>query len=304
MYDIQEISYERCKKCRYKIRNTHSSSTPRDVIIACSIGYPINLEIFVRTLRHSGSKAKCIFLVDSYSYNFITDEIYDSVYECGGQIIPCGYISEMTKSEKQNYIYIICYEFIMANFDKIDRVIIADMYDTAFQGDPFNYQMEDDKLKIVDEYSNFTTEPGMTNKIWIHNFDPKLEIKDEEIYFCTGFIGGKVTIVYRFLTLFLEYMKMGDEFKDQGLFNYLYFSGKLRKYGIEVSPKRTDEFIRHTAGLQLGTFTKIGKVKTYDKKTYASVVHHYYLNPGFVDSIFSHCPNISYDNLFDIYPNE
>lgn len=288
---METMDTKNCYFCKFQKRNFGANSSPLDVIMACSIGEPRNIDLFVQSLRTTSCKAKCIFILDEEGFNSLDEQMYNQVIACGGQIINVGYVKEMSIPEKQNYLYIFCYEFLLANCGAINRFIIADMYDNAFQGDPFNRQMEENLLKIVDERVTFDSEPGYTNMEWLQQFDSRISPKYYKYYYCTGFIGGKAHLMLRFLHVFIEHMKFGRVYTDQGLFNYLYFSGILRQHGIELSPQRKDELIRHTAGIFLGSHARIGKVRTYDRSKYAAVVHHYYLSDSFFTSLLKACIN-------------
>ena len=281
-----------CTFCNYTVHNTKPNSTPRDVIICNAIGVAKNVILFVRTLRTTGSKANCVFLLDTKAFNGVSDKTKAIVHACGGQIIDCGMVPFKKKFDGHNYCYVFASYFIELNRDKIDRVIICDMYDTVFQGDPFNEQLAGNKLNIVDEGSNFTTVPGTKNQEWLlaFNFTVPKE-RYSELYLCSGYIGGKTDVVLKTLKLYLQQHNFGEKRHDQAAFNFLYFSGRLKKNGIDIVDQRQNELIRHISYVEMGEHSSIGDARTIrNVSAFASVIHHYYLNEQLQFSLLKYCP--------------
>ena len=285
----------KCKLCTYTVRNTQPNSTPRDVIICNAIGTAKNEILFVKTLRTTGSKASCVFLVDSHAYGIISQETKQIVESCGGQIINCGPVPYHKKLDGHNYCYVFSAYFIENNIKNIDRIIICDMYDTVFQGDPFNMQLENDKLNIIDEGATFSTRPGENNREWLLAFNYTLpKEKYQDYYLCSGFIGGKAEIVLKTLKLYLKQHTFGQKKHDQAAFNYLYFSGILAAHNISINKMRNNELVRHISYIPLGNHTSIGDIRGIRNDTiYATVIHHYYLDSEFVMSLLKYCPRES-----------
>ena len=294
---LKKTNWENCKLCNYSVRNTLEDSTNDDVIIASAIGATENVVLFMRTLRTTGCKAKCVLLMDEKAILSLTKSTVECVNECGGQIINCGKIKFSDLRDCQTLVYLLCYEFIYYNIHRIRRVIIVDLFDTVFQGDPFNSQVGGRYLNILDEGSDFTTYSGYINEQWMRKFNYDLPDRfAEQKYLCTGYIGGDVDVIFKFLRLFYQYMSLGKGKTDQGEVNYLYFSGILEKNGIHIVPERMTELVRHTAYVRLQKYEMMGEVRTIkDKNTYASIIHHYYCNPNFILSLYYSCPRGKYD---------
>ena len=282
----------KCNLCTYKVRNTKPNSSPKDVLICNAIGKAKNCILFVKTLRTTGSKAKCVFLVDSHAYASISQDTKQIVENCGGQIINCGPVPFHKRFDGHNYCYVFSYYFIQRNMDKIDRVMICDMYDTVFQGDPFNEQIENDKLNIVDEGATFSTIPGESNREWLLAFNYTLPQEQyNDYYLCSGYIAGKAKIVLQTLKLYLKNHSFGKRRHDQAAFNYLYFSGILSKNNISIIKRRQNELVRHISYVPLGNHSHIGDVRGIrNESIYATIIHHYYLDGNFQISLLRHCP--------------
>ena len=282
-----------CSLCNFSVRNSDlSNSSPKDVSIIPGVGLTQNIEVFVRTLRTTGSMSSCVILLDNITYNELSKETYKELIQCGAQIINCGPVNIVEYIDAYNYCYAYTFFFIEANRHLIDRVIRFDMFDTVFQGDPFNTQI-DDQLNIIDEGTTMHTSPYFfdINAVWISHFDPNIKKYNGKIYKCAGYIGGSIDTMYKAFGVFIEYMRLGTINNDQGAVNYFYFNNIYKKAGIKVVGNRKFELVRHCAFIPLEEHDSLGDVRTIrDKNLFASVVHHYYMNPSLQFSILKSCP--------------
>ena len=280
-----------CMPCNFKVRNDKPNSTPRDVVIGCGISRAMNMIVFLKTLRTTGCKADCVFLLDSVAYRSVKRETMKIIHNCGGIIINCGDVPYTNRFDGHNYCYVFALEFITINRASYDRIIICDLFDTAFQGDPFNEKFSRNKLNIVNEGATFDKRTGEKNRQWLEAFNYYLPSSQENIkYLCSGFIGASTNVMIKSLLLYLMQHKFGLGRHDQAAFNYLYLSGEFHRNGIEVVGERENEPIRHTAFKPIKN-KEIGFVETINNETaYASVIHHYYSCPEFINSLVLACP--------------
>ena len=299
---LKQLDWKNCNLCNFTVRNTKADSTERDVIIGTGINAVENVILFVRTLRTTGSKAHCVILLDHIAYSKVPKSTFEYAEECGGQIINVGDLKSKGIGHSQNLVYVVCYEFVYLNQDQIDRVIISDLYDSVFQGDPFNSQVGGSYLNVIDEGSDFRSWTGGVNKGWVEKFNFKLNSDQlKEKYVCTGYIGGTLDVMMKFFTLFNENFNSSRGTTDQGEVNYIYFSGKFKKNGVHVPRNRRNELIRHTACKPLKQYELMGEVRSINnEEVYASVVHHYYANHLFKYSLLRVCPIGNADKSFYI----
>ena len=281
-----------CSLCNYTVRNTDANSSPYDVAIIPAVSLLQNIEVFVRTLRTTGSLCSCVVLLDNFSYHTLTPDAFREIEQCGAQIINCGETEIVEYIDAYNYCYAYTFFFIEANRHLINRVIRFDMFDTVLQGDPFNLQV-DEKLNLIDEGTVMHSVPYFfdINAVWISHFDPQIKKYDGKVYKCAGYMGGTVETMYKAFGLFIEYMRLGTINNDQGAVNYFYFNNLYKKRGIEVVGSRKIELVRHCAFIPLANHHSIGDVRSLrDNETFAAVVHHYYMNPAFQFSVLKACP--------------
>lgn len=284
-------SLSSCKLCSFVVRQNKPNSTPRDVIIAASVGKAVNIVVFLKSLRTTGSKAQCVFLVDSVAFRNISSLTKKIVEQCGGRIIDCGDVPYNKPFDGHNYCYILALSFLTVNRNTFDRVIICDMFDTVFQGDPFTQQFSSDKLNIIDEGARFNNEfTGPTNREWLKPFNIIIRNNSQVKYLCTGYMGASTEIMIKTLKLFAMQHKFGEGRHDQAAFNYLYLSRTLIKNGIYTVGRRENEEVRHLAIVRTINKT-LGYIKSINSdKVYATVIHHYYTDNLFRKSILEFCP--------------
>ena len=285
-----------CQFCNFTVRNQeYADSTENDLLLAGAVGQPKNIAPFIRSLRTTGSKCSCVLLIDDdMEIDPISLQIAE---ECGMQIIRCGkFIDYPYPCARNNYIYFFIEAFLEQNVHKFDRVIIVDLYDTVFQGDPFNVQVQRTYINAVDENHDYYH--NYINRDWINQAGwPHLQVYEWGYhYLCSGYLGGSAKDILHLIQVFTQYADLSSGIHDQGIFNYL-FVKKSKMYGLKRSPYRKIEFVYHTIGgktHRLEGRRNLGNIPTRsDVKSYASVLHHVYSSIYLQASILWSCPRIS-----------
>ena len=287
-------SSSNCKLCTYKVRNSNkANSTPRDVLITVSIGKPKSIVLFLKTLRTTGSNCTVVFLFDHTGYISIDESTRLLLEECGGIALDCGDVPYKDTFQIHNYCYVFVYEFLIRNKDAIDRAIICDLYDTVFQGDPFNNQVNKDVLNIVDEGIPLFMSKGDLN--WQRSFGEVPLSHKLSFFLCTGYMGSSPEVLIRAIQVFFQILDINMPYGDQSRFNYIWMSGMLKKAGVHVNHKRFNELVRHTSKIKPSKGSdQIGEVRQIRNHAgYASVIHHYYKNENLMKSFLKYCPRES-----------
>lgn len=290
--NIENTNYT-CDKCKFHVRNTKPNSTPRDILLTYSVNGIANINLFLRTLRHTGSKCTCVIFVDSKALRNINSKMMKDIKNCGGHIIELIWPPIINKKETFTVSYIIMIDFILRNIDQIDRVIKADLFDTVFQGDPFNELLPRDSIHVTEEGLNLYCKdcdmigPINQGELSIIGYHVNSEVF---YYVCAGYFGGDATIVKNFLSLALSHYYFGRDWMDQAIFNMLIDSGKLRDNNINYITNNS--VIRHLSGQNIVPDGKelIGNVTIPYSSRYASVIHHYYKSSKLISSLLKYCP--------------
>ena len=296
----QEPVKETCPLCNFTVRNKNlSNSTPRDLLLVSSVGTIRNVVPLMRTLRTTGSKCSVVLLTDDQAY--IDPISLRIVTECGLQIIRCGNMElpkigeDSYKWSAYSYIYYYLRAFLSQNIDKFDRVIICDLFDVVFQGDPFNTQVTYDYINAIDE--GVYLKDSEYNIRWIHYAGP-VELTQEDLdtpYICSGYFSGSAKNMLHLLDVFCEYVDFATNTPDQGIFNYLFIKGK--QFGLKKNPFRVNELVHHTVvskNIHMKGYRTLGNIPVrWNNNYYASVIHQYYKSKYLVKDILKVCPRES-----------
>ena len=285
---------EKCKSCNFSIQNDLPDSTKNDFIFASAINVTKNIIIFCRTLRTTGSKAQIVFVLDTNAMKSVSDTTYQYAINCGAQFINIGDVSNFSPK----YIgYFAFFNLIEKNIHLMNRIIIIDLFDIVFQGDPFSSRLSGEQVQIADEGTYFN---GI-NINWTIQSQKNVTFLNSWLsnpYLCSGYIGGDAKSIYLFLLLFCDVADING-LHDQGLVNYLHFSGQFKDFGINMVTSGENLTIAHLA--VLGTLLKSPldkfgsilmnslKFPSHIKRP-ALIVHHYFRNMNLSYSILESCP--------------
>ena len=310
-YNFKPFNKEKCPCCNFTVRNQEfADSTENDLIIVAGVGQVRNLGPFMRTLRTTGSKCGVVLLTDD---NTIIDPITEEIaINCGLQIYRCGIFEPPPLYYAPNaYVYYYIKAFLEKNIDKLHRVIVVDLFDTVFQGDPFNVQVNGEYINAIDEGLFYLS--SWTNRQWYSHADwrkwPKVPLsKYLSLYLCSGYFGGNAKDLLKLITVFVNFYDYYSNAPDQGVFNYL-FLAKGKEYGLKRSPFRWHELVHHTTHAAKNIRKKhhrvLGKIPArWNTKKYASVIHLYYKSEILTASILFACPRLPNQSYYIARLNE
>ena len=161
------------------------------------------------------------------------------------------------------------------------------MFDTLFQGDPFNDAFQPDKFYMIEEKKPILGQFPKYEEIF---HDLRLNPTSMSTVACAGISFGYTQPFTRALDTFFSYFVWDKEWHDQHLFNVLYLSGSFKNNGVSFVRYRFMERVRHMYenrnDAEIGYITGI-----YNNKIYAQVVHHVHVAPKLLESMLKYCPN-------------
>lgn len=251
----------------------------KDVILATSLGYNYRqLSPFVRSLRETSFDGDIVLyvaetdddticrlrndgiIVRHFLYPFRNfNKLRNPLYRLWPALRPV-----LTAIKHPDVIHALCIAFqnlsIMRNFlyrgflkqnqGKYRNVFLTDLRDVYFQGNPFD-RMHGREIKAFIEEPWLTTGADVNSSRWLRDLygeDMVQRLGDKHLL-CSGTILGDYQSICDYLDTFLvslaearSVMRMG---LDQGIHNYLIYTGKLR--GVVQYPNRTSEVL--TMGL-------------------------------------------------------
>ena len=283
-------SINQCSFCNYTPQNKKSNSTPRDLVLSFASKALCNVALFVRTLRSTHCQSSLVILLDRDLINTLKQSEKILLYSCRCQIIP---VNTENRPEKfiKNFLFQLSESFLRINQRMIDRVIICDLFDAVFQGDPFHEYFPKNMVHFIDE--NATFRASYPNIKMMNDIEPNFTLTDEQLdskYYCSGYMGAYVSQMIVFLDVFLQGVS-SDHWLDQGIFNLAYLKGDFDKAGLRVGSAKPYEFVAHMV-----LIGDRGKEFPYvpicdDPQVPALILHHTYMaSPVFFKSLIRACP--------------
>lgn len=138
-YDVQTPKPNLCPPCNFTPLYPPTSSR-RDVVLAASLNSIEKAEIFVRTLRMTGSLCRIILFIDKnqklspHNFHFFSSCQVELVMvnNSNNSILISG--SKMTR-------YYYYHQWLSKHIKEVDRVLHSDTFDVFFQSDPFSNEM-------------------------------------------------------------------------------------------------------------------------------------------------------------------
>ena len=284
------------------IPNTfHRDSQPNDIVMSMANKNVFNFIIFLKTLRSGKCRASIVLFIDSRAYDTLKPRRFLIEIERYCNLHLFLYTNTIIPNLDllRDYFF---HQFLISRRHLINRVIICDLYDTVFQGDPFSTTINFNSIGFTSEYYLLLNDQYW-NTPWLKHVYKFFEKPFEEEKFknyhpiCSGVLFGKVDYLIRFFDfLFNEKIMKNiakiDFLTDQGLFNYLL---------IEVLPLHPE--IPVTIINWTGPFTtmgtvpnsmisgteKFGTVKITGSTENAILFHQYNRHKHFFPSLLEKC---------------
>jgi hypothetical protein len=128
-----------CPACNFTPQNSlGSNSTDRDAVIASMLRTKVNIVPFVRSLRTTGCRARIVFIADQVAVESCDAPMRAFLDNCGVTLINIGHVNCTERFEFLMFRNHFLASFLLHRTPLFDRIVIADLFDTVFQGDPFS----------------------------------------------------------------------------------------------------------------------------------------------------------------------
>jgi hypothetical protein len=148
--DFKEVHPGSCPVCNFTVRNLDSDSSSRDLVVSVALGSMTNVVPFTRTLRTTGCRAIFVLFCDKSAWLPINSRLSDFLDGCGCSVI----VLPEFKGSWQRLVVVrleVVYYFLRSRSSLFDRVLIADLFDIVFQGDPFHKGLGSNFVGISEE---------------------------------------------------------------------------------------------------------------------------------------------------------
>ena len=296
-----------CHFCHFPfdpVKKELANSEKNDFLIGCILSTDINLINFISTYRGCGGKATVVILIDDRAYNQIEEVVFETYKNCGGFIINIGKYQIYSKPHIFASKLQICHDFIWRYQSVMNRVIVIDISDIIFQGDPFNNMIEKGVISFVGEHLPFglswwTRKIHKLKGIHYSNYHLKPVING-------GTYGSDVQTVIRYLETFnllysVDYYTTIDQ-DDQAYMNVLVYEGYLDNFNIKWKIIEEHEgyvIILKTPGVIKALISsKFGEIQTSFARDKPIIIHQYDRHCEIVKTFYETCPrhpNISWE---------
>lgn len=318
------ISYNKCKICSFHPKKTRSkpNSSNRDAILTIGMGKLVNLLLFVKTLRTTGSKCRFILFLDDSAMNRYDKNFYSSVKNCGVEFV--NFHRLKIHQDIACLRFQIYSDFLIINRYLFNRIYLCDLFDTVIQHDPFTTDFGD-SLYLCDE--GFKIREDSINTYWVSKClsDMKNNSDDEEFNFNltiknrilnssvlnSGLVAGSINNMIEYCLVMSKMINITtlqlNAIYDQGFHNLIVHSGYLKKRVNYVIEKVDSElfasigvYITHTNYIEHNDeLIDFGNIKLFE--LFPGIVHQFDRSRKIKKSLLKYCPNN--DNFTDYIRN-
>ncbi|EAX94097.1 hypothetical protein TVAG_336600 [Trichomonas vaginalis G3] len=285
---------DKCHLCNFKPNNQNSNSTTRDLILTAAFGSIEGSFAFVKTLKTTRSKATIIILTDSRTYSKINKSHIESLENCGASLIDIGVLQFFNANQMQAIRFYSLQTFLTLFQDKFDRVLVCDLFDVIFQGDPFTSDFNWSRLHLCSEDVKIADD--IYNSQWIkaiENFD--YDSISNNTILNSGLIYGPPKYIIKLYQLLLSQFNIrfiSENANDQGYFNKIVHSGELSAAGVEYDIHGIQSPMV-TIGLKQNELKdlQLGKVHHSSWNKPHTLVHQFDRKLEIIADIINKCPN-------------
>ena len=277
-----------CLLCNYS-NVGFSDSTKRDVIITYAAKKVMNIALLQRTLRTTKTNSSLVIMLDMEALNSIDFITFQFFKNCSTQIVITPDIPFKSTGNSCKHFFIpLMYLFLKINRYLIDRVIFVDLYDTLFQGDPFNEFIRKNEIHLVRELVTNNQHCGKLK--WPQCYFPDFQWNDPNEYqYNSGYFGAFIDEMLCFLKVLCQYTKY-NKCHDQALVNIIYNWNLLHPFKIKFSNIFIDERVLMVYNHKLSRGFPYCQGNYLDNSI-ATVIHLYYqANKDFQRSVLKYCP--------------
>ena len=304
-YDFDPVEEEKhnfshCPPCHIDdLNESEINSTRRDGIITVAMSGVYNIFPFVRTLRSTGSRASVFILFDDASYRKLSNDTFQLFKNCSVHAYNIG-----TLPPYKNYNdvfarkHVMIFDFIYKMASHLDRVLLADLYDSVFQTDPFLPTVDPDAFTITHEARK--TGHDYYNKIRVKpliQYNPAT--MDNMQTLNAGLMYGGPDVIMKYQNFYFHHFNIYDIANthiscDQGYLNAFYLTNQLEPVLNKVNYWYNKEGFETLASIvsRLPRCLQFGKLKYGD--TRAVIVHQFDRSSMLTAMVILACPKRNY----------
>jgi hypothetical protein len=201
----------------------------------------INLMPFVRSLRMSQCRASIVLFCDAIVIHKFDVNITNFLSRCGVTVVPIGELADVSRNKRLLVRNVILLDFLSHRLHLFDRILIVDLFDTIFQGDPFQTTFDRSAVGL-----NAESLPIDKKQLW--SIDGLLQQRGARKAFyykpCmnAGTLTGTPSLLVAFLALYSRRIASLDAHTlraifyvpDQVVLNVMVHTGKFQEANIPL----------------------------------------------------------------------
>jgi len=294
---VLKYNKKMCLMCNYSYKNYNQSSTPRDIVISIMVMLATNIVPAVRSLRTTGCLASIVIITDDSAYESISIPTLRLLSQCGCYLINIGKFPDVSRREFWAWRYLMIDKFISTHLQYIDRILIIDLFDTIFQGDPFCSFVSKRKLYLSSEFQ--AIKDCYVNNKWMEDIAGESHklMNHNDIINGGTLLGGAIQ-VHQMIRLFISQFNTNDlsalKADDQGYINFITYSGMLENYSIQYEIDKLGELIvsinKIVAVYRIPNNFHIGEYRLKRDRRFPPVIHQFKFNAEQLLSVVRACP--------------
>ena len=299
------LNFSNCPLCHIEnMDKKHINSTSRDCLITFAVKNVDNVFPFIRSLRTTGCKASVFILFDDESFKKFSNDTFTLFKNCSINIQNIGsfpYIYKPDDLFAYRHIYIYDFIYKMASF--FDRILLADLYDSVFQNDPFFEDVDPDAFTVTrearfmhDDYHNKLR----VSKVMYYNDETMGHIRTLN----AGIMYGSPEMIMKYQNLYfhefnLSNIKETHRTCDQGYLNYFQLRRVLKPSLGKLNIWYNDQGFETLASIlpHLPKCLQLGNVTLHN--TRQIIVHQFDRSNMLIAMVILSCPKGNYS----VYPN-
>lgn len=228
-------NFQNCILCNNPEKHNKIKSNPNDLALTFGFGEKIhNFLTWLRNLRSTGCVCGVLIFIDKGYLNNFNKEVLAEIQKCGAFFIK---LNSFEGLDARTLRTLVILSFLDTYRYYFDRIMINDIFDTYFQGDPFDEHLPRDKISLSVEEVTFE----------VHEWARKQQILTDDNY-SDDFYNSKMLInggvlIGPAIKMYELYLKMFDPkiffregVNDQSILNYVVYRSES-DYFIDYDAK-------------------------------------------------------------------
>lgn len=227
-----EKSLKNCKLCLNPKRHDLKKSTNADLALTFGFGDQIHYFLtWMRSLRNTGCNCGVLIFVSPGYLKFFTNETLKELQNCGANFLT---LNSFEGADERTLRNLVILSFLDQYGSFFNRIFINDIFDTLFQGDPFDEHLPKDKVTVSIERVTFKHHGWAIEKQNYTDDNFTGDFYSNKLLLNGGiFMGPSFKVYELYLTMFNPKIFFRENVNDQSILNYVYYRGLYTDINVD-----------------------------------------------------------------------